>query len=320
MNYSSRSMALLLSISSLALTACGFTVLGGGGGVGGDPGAGGNTGVGGNAGCASDADCPPGQVCGMNGQCFGNNNQVEICNGLDDDGDGLIDNEGMTPLCGPNSQCVNGQCSGANACDPMNACPPGQVCDPATGMCVPSGPCMPSPEVCDGVDNDCNGLIDEDPDPNGFLLCPNGGVCVNGACSGQLCMTDADCPMGELCDPATATCSPGPCVPSPEVCDGLDNNCNGFVDEGSGGALLICANGGICMNGVCTVSCMSDADCPMGQVCDPATATCSAGPCMPQPETCDGIDNDCDGIVDEQDPNFFPLCPPGQMCVNGGCS
>lgn len=83
---------------------------------------------------------------------------------------------------------------------------------------------------------------------------------------------------------------------SGETCDGVDNDCNGQVDDNLSRS---CSN-----------------------ACGVGTESCSAGNwggCdAPQPkaETCDGVDNDCDGQVDEPD---GPLCPSGEACVNGAC-
>jgi Cys-rich repeat protein len=140
------------------------------------------------------------------------------------------------------------------------------ACD-AAGMCVPVCD-VPAPETCNGFDDDCDGQVDEE--TAGALLCPNGGMCANGQCVGVLvCMSDADCPPGQVCDPATAMCTtPGMCVPAPEQCNGIDDDCDGVVDDAVPGTTL-CPNGTQCVNGSCggMMMCSANVQCPAGQVC-----------------------------------------------------
>jgi len=124
--------------------------------------------------------------------------------------------------------------------------------------------CLPKPEVCDGIDNNCNGVIDEL--VPGKTLCPMGGTCTNGQCNVTSCTSNADCPMGQICNP-NGVCSPGVCMPTAEKCNGIDDDCNGIIDNPTPGTIF-CPAGQVCVNGGCSIKqCTTNADCPIGTSC-----------------------------------------------------
>jgi len=147
-------------------------------------------------------------------------------------------------------------------------------CDDAEANVFPGGT-----EVCDGLDNDCLGGVDDgfDQDGDGFTSCGPDGLQGN---------ADDDCNDGE------ALQYPG----NPELCDGLDNNCNSAVDETfdlDGDGVTSCGPDGLPGN--------SDDDCNDNQP-------------LSYPghlEVCDAIDNDCDTVVDngfDQDGDGVTTC------------
>ena len=128
-------------------------------------------------------------------------------------------------------------------------------------------------ELCDNLDNDCNGQVDD----LGTLSC---GI---GACA----RTVLACSGG-----VAQTCVPGP--PSPETCDGIDNDCNGLVDEtdADGDGYRICVD------------------------CNDANASVHPGAA----EVCNGIDDDCNGAVDDRsgqvDPDHDGIASACDNCPN----
>jgi MYXO-CTERM domain-containing protein len=146
-------------------------------------------------------------------------------------------------------------------------------CDGANVLCT-AMPSQPQQEICDGVDNDCNGMTDEG-NPQAGAPCMTG---LPGACS----MGTSDCPGGVLsCIPTVA---PGSLA---ETCNGEDDNCDGVVDDGYNIGQLCSEGGGGCQSQGFIV-------------CDGmGGAECSATPGVPQPEVCNGIDDNCDMAVDE---------------------
>lgn len=160
----------------------------------------------------------------------------------------------------------------------------------------------PGAEVCDGLDNDCNGAIDESPiDQSIGNACGSNdiGVCAFGAVA---CVAGALSCQGAI-EPALV-----------EQCDGLDDDCDGRVDEdyaffgdvnNCGGCGRVCSAGGpntlpYCVEGTCqTGSCVGgwrDAD---GDWAGNGCEVCLASP--PGAEVCNGLDDNCDGVADEGD-------------------
>ncbi|MBI5511821.1 MAG: hypothetical protein HY903_23950 [Deltaproteobacteria bacterium] len=196
---------------------------------------------------------------------------AERCDGDDNDCDGIID-EGLRvgALCAV----VPGAC-GRNKC----------AADGSSAVCTATAD-TPAAEICDDQDNDCDGAIDE-----GFALddaCDAGiGECHRTGAT--VCTTDG----------AGVTCSVVAAAPNVELCNGADDDCDGAADNGFDlGAP--CDNGaGLCTRSGTTVC-----------AADHSGAECDAVPGAPAAELCDGLDNDCDGEID----NGFDLSAP---CASG---
>ncbi|MEZ4391540.1 MAG: MopE-related protein [Polyangiales bacterium] len=287
----------------------GLTPGGGGGGVGGDTDAGGlvvdvsfNPDTGGSSDDVPIFTPPSGSTV-ING---------EICeDAFDNDGDGNV-NEDCPCNVGARMQCYPGAPAEAGG----TSCTYGSMTcgrDGLWGACEGAG--APQMEVCDGLDNNCDGEVDEgcgcttEGERRSCYAGPTGsagvGVCRAGA---QVCeRVDGRLTWG-LCNDMI--------VPNFEMCsNGIDDDCDGDVDEG------------------CTCTLGATRDCYTGPGGTVGTGMCRSGfqrcvergdggsvwsTCLqvstPEPEVCDGADNDCNGEIDEG-----CGCTPGQTrtCYNG---
>lgn len=259
--------------------------------------------------CGTDTgECQSGIVTCIDGrlECIGEvPPAVEICDGLDNDCDGRIDepDEGESFLPDENIPCgpSEGDCEqGVTRC--------------VEGAVVCEGGIGPQPEVCDGHDNDCDGLVDESPiDGEGSPCGSNVGECRQGS---MACQSGGWVCVGEV-------------LPSPEICDGLDNDCNGVIDdpfnfmddpENCGGCGIRCADlvGPhtifVCSGGTCSVI-----GCESGWWDrDSNPNDCEYRCDYSGNEICDGLDNDCDTLTDTADPSL--AIPPNFCPQTGACA
>ena len=264
---------------------------------------------GGGTQCGTDrGECVAGVNSCQNGTvvCVGRiDGSAEQCNGRDDDCDGLFD-EGLTNL---------GSCGQTDV----------GVCQLGTLQCVGGGTvCVgsvgPSFELCDNLDQDCDGNptngFDLASDPTNCGMCGNVCNLANAfeGCASGMC-TIAACQSGYYDNDGMAGtgCEFGPCTiqSTQEVCNGADDNCNGLIDDN----VNVPAPGAFCLlAGECAMGTTVTCDGAQGLRChyaDPDVSTDASGNITAE-TLCDGKDNDCDGAIDEGQPNL------GQACDNGG--
>jgi hypothetical protein len=166
---------------------------------------------------------------------------------------------------------------------------------------------QPSPEKCNGVDDDCNGQVDDG------ATCPKAGdVCDNGTCVPHCGSVEFPCTGGAACDDKSGLCVDPKCVgvscPSGQICQAgqCGTPCSG----------VMCPHGQTCLGNACVDLC-GGIMCTAGQVC-------SAGGCVPACGQCGGLTcaapMSCDGKSGRCADASCPTgCKAGTHCSSGSC-
>ncbi|MED5373397.1 MAG: MopE-related protein [Myxococcota bacterium] len=216
----------------------------------------------------------------------------ELCDGIDNDCDGSIDNDASDA--GDWYEDLDGDGFGAG--EPTASCEaPGERWVQVAGDCddLEESTFPDAPERCDAVDNDCDGEVDEDLNELWYADSDGDGY-------GDAATTLDSCDPGPGwvadatdCDDTESASFPG----NPEVCDALDNNCDGSVDEGVTTTFYVDGDSDGWGDADNTVEAC---EVPSGAVsraddCDDSEPTVNPD----GTELCDGLDNNCDGSVDE---------------------
>ncbi|MBK8253476.1 MAG: hypothetical protein IPK82_12515 [Polyangiaceae bacterium] len=241
------------------------------------------------------------------------NPSTEVCDGVDNNCDGVIDKTGAQPPSDSVGPCNIPTPPPPGATSPCMAGT--KACTAGVIQCVGSVGPTSTVDTC-GVDANCDGVLTNQPnlqtDVNNCGTCGNNCYAgalhaiwgsVAGGCQFQGCLPGYyDLNGDNKCEYACTFIS------ATEACNGVDDNCNGQIDENAPkpSPVSVCGVSPSAVTAECTtgvqVNCTSGA-----WTCSFPAGVCPGG-CSANDEICDALDNDCDGVVNENVANWNKPC------------
>jgi hypothetical protein len=217
-------------------------------------------------------------------------NATEVCNTIDDDCDTAIDEGVQTTY----FRDADGDGFGTTALTTQACSPPaGYVtnstdCNDAAATIYPN-----APELCNGVDDDCDTTIDEGASAQNWYVDADGDGFGAGAATLSCSPIAGSVLTNTDCSPSNAAIFPG----ATEVCNGVDDDCDTSIDEGvATQSWYVDADGDGYGAGAATLSCSPIAGSVLTNTdCSPSNAAIFPG----ATEVCNGVDDDCDTTIDE---------------------
>ncbi len=218
---------------------------------------------------------------------------TEVCNGIDDNCDGITDPAGSAN-CTKYYVDADSDTWGVTGTDTCLCAAPASNAATRDGDCNDNDAAIHpgASEVCNGIDDNCNGSTDEG-NPGGGVACQTGllGVCAAGTTACQVGGT-IGCVQNVQ---ATA-----------ETCNGVDDNCDGNTDEdgAQGCTTLYLDTDGDTWGAIGSARCLCSGQVPAGytatrgQDCDDLHA--NVNPAMPELCSTVGVDDNCNGLTDEE--------------------